>query len=104
MAGMSWPSTCGGRGKGWSPDRAATGLCSVQLCAGAKPRVAVRGGRIAPECSETRILGNDGVMPGNTSKRHATDAAGFDEAKIRTMSEIARVFEFDQVGFEEALR
>lgn len=41
-------------------------------------------------------------MPGNTSKRYATDAAGFDEAKIRTMSEIARVLEFDQAGFEEA--
>lgn len=41
-------------------------------------------------------------MPGNTSKRYATDAAGFDEAKIRTMSEIARVHEFDQAGFEEA--
>lgn len=41
-------------------------------------------------------------MPGNTSKRHATDAAGFDEAKIRTRSEIAGVLEFDQAGFEEA--
>ena len=41
-------------------------------------------------------------MPGNTSKRHATDAAGFDEAKIRTVSENAKTLKFDQAGFEES--
>lgn len=31
----------------------------------------------------------------------ATDAAGFDEAKFRILSENARALEFDQAGFEE---
>lgn len=32
----------------------------------------------------------------------ATNAAGFDEAKIRTVSENAKPLKFDQAGFEES--
>ncbi len=31
----------------------------------------------------------------------ATDATGFDESKVRTISENARTLKFDQAGFEE---
>ncbi|GAB4621013.1 hypothetical protein MOKP38_45560 [Mycobacterium avium subsp. hominissuis] len=31
----------------------------------------------------------------------ATDATGFDEGKVRTVSEIAKTLKFDQSGFEE---
>jgi len=32
----------------------------------------------------------------------ATDSAGFDESRVRTVSENARTLKFDQSGFEES--